>query len=233
MTKQRPPSFTSGPTRSASRSEAAADDGGGARKRQTLFLLLPHQAMGFARLYRIGIRFRLAVKFPHAVGVRLRVDNPSFRGVEQSPGRFMGSHGLTKCQREKTGVSSEGIRGDFENFLTCRQKRVAQDGTAESSSGSTPRQIPRQNGLRVKSRRPFLGMRPPHDLIRDRDRIHGSVVTRRLSANPNDCVEVRWGASDGSEEASTCKRHAPQAQRTKMSSEYRTWFHERYWPTNT
>ena len=76
-------------------------------------------------------------------------------------------------------------------------------------------------------------MRPPHDLIRDRDRIHGSVVTRRLSANPNDCVEVRWGASDGSEEASTCKRHAPQAQRTKMSSEYRTWFHERYWPTNT
>lgn len=54
-----------------------------------------------------------------------------------------------------------------------------------------------------------------------------------MAYNPNDCVEVRWGASEGSEEASTCKRHAPQAQRAKMSSEYRTWFHERHWPTKT
>jgi hypothetical protein len=54
-----------------------------------------------------------------------------------------------------------------------------------------------------------------------------------MAYNPNDCVEVRWGASEGSEEASTCKRHAPQAQRAKMSSEYRTWFHERRWPTKT
>jgi hypothetical protein len=54
-----------------------------------------------------------------------------------------------------------------------------------------------------------------------------------MAYNPNDCVEVRWGASEGSEEASTCKRHAPQAQRAKMSSEYRTWFHERRWPTNS
>jgi hypothetical protein len=54
-----------------------------------------------------------------------------------------------------------------------------------------------------------------------------------LAYNPNDCVEVRWGAADNSEEASTCKRHAPQAQRAKMSSEYRTWFHGRHWPTHT
>ncbi|WP_027582739.1 hypothetical protein [Bradyrhizobium sp. Ai1a-2] len=54
-----------------------------------------------------------------------------------------------------------------------------------------------------------------------------------MAYNPNDCVEVRWGAPDNSEEASTCKRHAPQAQRTKMSSEYRTWFRERHWPTHT
>jgi hypothetical protein len=54
-----------------------------------------------------------------------------------------------------------------------------------------------------------------------------------MAYNPNDCVEVRWGASENSEEASTCKRHAPQAQRAKMSSEYRTWFHERRWPTHT
>jgi hypothetical protein len=54
-----------------------------------------------------------------------------------------------------------------------------------------------------------------------------------MAYNPNDCVEVRWGAPENSEEASTCKRHAPQAQRAKMSSEYRNWFRERHWPTHT
>jgi hypothetical protein len=54
-----------------------------------------------------------------------------------------------------------------------------------------------------------------------------------MAYNPNDCVEVRWGAPDNSEEAATCKRHAPQAQRAKMSSEYRNWFRERRWPTHT
>ncbi|MFZ3308120.1 MAG: hypothetical protein WA280_01980 [Xanthobacteraceae bacterium] len=51
-----------------------------------------------------------------------------------------------------------------------------------------------------------------------------------MAYNPNDCVEVRWGAPQGSEEASTCKRHAPPAQRAKMTG-YRSWFHERHWPT--
>jgi hypothetical protein len=54
-----------------------------------------------------------------------------------------------------------------------------------------------------------------------------------MAYNPNDCVELRWGASENSEEASTCKRHASPAQRGKMSSEYRAWFHERHWPTHT
>jgi hypothetical protein len=53
-----------------------------------------------------------------------------------------------------------------------------------------------------------------------------------MAYNPNDCAELRWGAPEGSEEASTCKRHAPQAQRAKMSSEYRNWFRERRWPTH-
>ncbi len=51
-----------------------------------------------------------------------------------------------------------------------------------------------------------------------------------MGYNLNDCVELRWGAPEGSEEASTCKRHAPSAQRAKMQ-EYRSWFHERHWPT--
>ncbi len=51
-----------------------------------------------------------------------------------------------------------------------------------------------------------------------------------MGYNLNDCVELRWGAPDESDEASTCKRHAPQAQRAKMT-DYRTWFHSRHWPT--
>jgi hypothetical protein len=52
-----------------------------------------------------------------------------------------------------------------------------------------------------------------------------------MAYNPNDCVELRWGAAENGEEASTCKRHAPQPQRAKML-EYRTWFQERHWPTH-
>ena len=51
-----------------------------------------------------------------------------------------------------------------------------------------------------------------------------------MAYNLNDCVELRWGAAEGSEEASTCKRHAPPSQRTKMASDYRVWFHERRRP---
>jgi hypothetical protein len=50
-----------------------------------------------------------------------------------------------------------------------------------------------------------------------------------MGYNLNDCVELRWGAPSNSDEASTCKRHAPEAQRAKMTS-YRTWFRERHWP---
>jgi hypothetical protein len=52
-----------------------------------------------------------------------------------------------------------------------------------------------------------------------------------MGYNLNDCVELRWGASEQSDEASTCKRHAPSSQRAKMT-EYRTWFHERHWPAH-
>jgi hypothetical protein len=50
-----------------------------------------------------------------------------------------------------------------------------------------------------------------------------------MAYNPNDCVELRWGAPSGSAEDSTCRRHAPQAQRAKMTK-YRAWFHERRRP---
>jgi hypothetical protein len=50
-----------------------------------------------------------------------------------------------------------------------------------------------------------------------------------MAYNVNDCVELRWGAPDRSEEAATCKRRASQAQRAKMT-QYRSWFHERRRP---
>ncbi len=55
------------------------------------------------------------------------------------------------------------------------------------------------------------------------------VAKLEMAYNVNDCVELRWGAPEKSDEAATCKRHAPQSQRSKMS-EYRAWFHERRRP---
>jgi hypothetical protein len=53
-----------------------------------------------------------------------------------------------------------------------------------------------------------------------------------MAYNPNDCVELRWGAPANSDEASTCKLRAQQAQRDKMSN-YRVWFRDRHWPTHS
>jgi hypothetical protein len=46
-----------------------------------------------------------------------------------------------------------------------------------------------------------------------------------MAYNPNDCAEVRWGADPSSADHATCKRHAPEEQRSRML-EYRPWFHE-------
>ena len=57
----------------------------------------------------------------------------------------------------------------------------------------------------------------------------GRAGDLEMAYNVNDCVELRWGARGGSEEAATCKRRAPAAQRTRMA-DYRAWFHERRRP---
>ncbi|MFA6052844.1 MAG: hypothetical protein WC762_09660 [Methylobacter sp.] len=51
-----------------------------------------------------------------------------------------------------------------------------------------------------------------------------------MTYNPNDCAELRWGAKPGTEEYSTCRRHAPAEQRAKME-QYRIWFREVRRPT--
>jgi len=50
-----------------------------------------------------------------------------------------------------------------------------------------------------------------------------------MAYNPNDCIEIRWGAPEGSDERAACKREAPSGQREKMA-EYREWFAERRRP---
>jgi hypothetical protein len=47
--------------------------------------------------------------------------------------------------------------------------------------------------------------------------------------DPNDCVEVRWGAPAGSPELATCRRRAPAEQQARME-QYRAWFRERTRP---
>jgi cell wall-associated NlpC family hydrolase len=55
------------------------------------------------------------------------------------------------------------------------------------------------------------------------------VKALEMAYNPNDCVELRWGAPENSDEAKTCKRRAPAAQREKMAR-YRQWFRTRTRP---
>lgn len=61
----------------------------------------------------------------------------------------------------------------------------------------------------------------------------GELYQRRsgleIAYNPNDCVELRWGATPSTPDFATCDRQAPAGQRTRME-EYRVWFRETRWP---
>ena len=61
----------------------------------------------------------------------------------------------------------------------------------------------------------------------------GEILNRReafeIAYNPNDGIEVRWGAPENSEERSSCHRHVPVNQRDKMQS-VRGWFKKRLHP---
>ena len=61
------------------------------------------------------------------------------------------------------------------------------------------------------------------------EEILGRKEALEMAYNPNDCVEIRWGAPEGSLELSTCRRRAPGSQQEKMKS-LRHWFRERRRP---
>ena len=50
-----------------------------------------------------------------------------------------------------------------------------------------------------------------------------------MGYNPNDGIEIRWGAPENSEERSGCHRHVPAGQLETMRS-VRNWFHKRMHP---
>jgi len=50
-----------------------------------------------------------------------------------------------------------------------------------------------------------------------------------MAYNPNDCVEIRWGAPENSPERTTCRRQAPPYQRKNMEA-VRKWFVQRLHP---
>ncbi len=59
------------------------------------------------------------------------------------------------------------------------------------------------------------------------------VLERRdafeMAYNPNDCIEVRWGAPSGSAELASGRRRAPASQSERMRA-LRSWFHKRLHP---
>jgi hypothetical protein len=59
------------------------------------------------------------------------------------------------------------------------------------------------------------------------------VVARQaaleMAYNPNDCVEIRWGAPEGGPERASCRRHAP-AEQLELMRSYRAWFTTRSRP---
>jgi hypothetical protein len=60
-----------------------------------------------------------------------------------------------------------------------------------------------------------------------------AILARRdafeMAYNPNDGIEIRWGAPENSEERSTCHRYAPPSQSATMRA-VRSWFHKRLHP---
>jgi hypothetical protein len=61
----------------------------------------------------------------------------------------------------------------------------------------------------------------------------GEILERKdafeMAYNPNDGIEIRWGAPENSIERATCHRHAPSNQQKTMQS-VRKWFNKRLHP---
>lgn len=101
----------------------------------------------------------------------------------------------------RTSASPEGIRNRLQSLL---EKKISSLSiTYTRSDGSS-------QGLSLA------------EILKRRDAFE-------IAYNPNDGVEIRWGAPEGSSERATCRRHAPPGQQNTMKS-VRKWFHDRQHP---
>jgi len=103
-------------------------------------------------------------------------------------------------------------------------------------------QLPRLSSPeQVKTKLEQLMVRKTSDLSITYQRTDGSdqilslaeILRRReafeMAYNPNDCIEVRWGAPENSSERSTCRRHVSASQLERMQK-VRPWFKKRLHP---
>lgn len=97
--------------------------------------------------------------------------------------------------------SAENVKKNLEDFLTQKLSELSITYT-------------RTNGAEQK-----LTL---NEILKRRDAFE-------MAYNPNDCVEIRWGAPENSDEYSTCHRKVPAGQLAKMRS-VRLWFQKRLHP---
>jgi hypothetical protein len=103
--------------------------------------------------------------------------------------------------RYPKGKTPEQVKKELEGLL----QKWAREGTiVYTGSNGTPRTLTIEEIIRRKA-------------------------ALEMAYNPNDCVEIRWGAPEGSEELSACRQRAPAPQLEKMKS-LRHWFRERRRP---
>jgi hypothetical protein len=122
-------------------------------------------------------------------------------------------------------ISIDTVR-DFPDIVARRPQRF---GVAAEDVERVVEEL-RAQQRRVLNERTFEYRRSDGQMQR---LVLGDVITRarelEMSYNPNDCMEVRWGAPYGSDEMRSCQRRAPASQRAMMD-EYREWFATRQRP---
>lgn len=105
----------------------------------------------------------------------------------------------------------------------------ARFGVAASDAKATQAKLRENLGLLLAARRYTYersnGKRQEIRLADIAQRSH----EMEMAYNPNDCIEVRWGAPEGSDERASCDRRAPEPQQAKMNK-YRAWFKNRERP---
>jgi Integrase core domain len=126
---------------------------------------------------------------------RMSVENPLW-GAPRIHGELLklgfeiAQSSVAKYMVKRRGPPSQGWRTILRNHApdiaamdlfvvptlgsTCSMPSSSSGWTAEISSGSTSRQLRRQNGWHARSQKRYL--------VRDRDQIYGSVIKRRLRA---------------------------------------------------